>query len=97
MCDWATKGRQNVEGNIITIPNSNKRILEISFKEDSGVLKPGETIEIQNRILKQSWNDSFSQLDDYSFNTDSQGFKEWKQVTAYFNESKVWGIVPEEY
>lgn len=97
ICDWATKGRQNVEGNIITIPNSNKRILEISFKEDSGVLKPGETIEIQNRILKQSWNDSFSQLDDYSFNTDSQGFKEWKQVTAYFNESKVWGIVPEEY
>ena len=97
LCDWATNGRENIEGNIIKIPNSNKRILEISFKENAGVIKPGEFIELQTRVLKQSWNDSFNQSDDYSFNKDSQVFKRWDNVNAYFQDSKVWGIEPKDY
>lgn len=97
MCDWATNGRNNIIGDIIKIPNSNKRILEISFANNSGVVKPGEYIDIQTRILKQSWNDSFNQSDDYSFNKDSITFRRWENITGYFEDSKVWGIEPKNY
>ncbi|MGL5084928.1 MAG: cellulose binding domain-containing protein, partial [Clostridium sp.] len=64
-CDWTSIGRQNVIGTINRKYDGDKSYMEISFK--GGTLKPGETMEIHTRILKDQWND-FDQSNDYSFN-----------------------------
>lgn len=98
-CDWSTVGSNNVTGTFMEFikPHTNSNCyLEIGFSSGAGSLAPGATIEIKSRIAKSDWS-NYSQINDYSFLPDANKYTEWNYVTAYINNTLVWGNPPEEY
>lgn len=67
--------------------------LEISFKSNSGKLNPGDVLTVQSRIHTQNWQE-FNQYNDYSFNPNSTDYEDWDSITAYYNDSIIYGVEP---
>jgi chitodextrinase len=95
-CDWSTIGSSNVIGTLNKMAKKEKgadTYLEISFKNDAGVLKPGASMELHCRIGKSDWT-SYDQTDDYSFNSTDSTYANWTKVTAYNEGILLWGLEP---
>ncbi|HEX2927140.1 MAG TPA: cellulose binding domain-containing protein [Ruminiclostridium sp.] len=95
-CDWSNIGSSNVVGNFIKMPavvDGVDYCLEISFKSGSGILKPGDSAELQCRIAKNEWT-NYNQANDYSFNSISPSYVDWTKVTGYLKGELAWGVEP---
>lgn len=95
-CDWSNIGSSNVVGSFIKMPGAVDDVdycLEISFKSGSGILQPGDSVEIQCRIAKNDWS-NYNQADDYSFNSIATSYVDWTKVTGYINGNLAWGGEP---
>lgn len=68
------------------------RCCQISFKTCPDSLQPGESVECKYRVYKSDWSD-YTQTNDYSFGTQSS-YIDWTKMTAYLNDSLVWGVEP---
>lgn len=67
--------------------------LEISLKDSAGKLNPGDILYIQSRIHNKTWQD-FNQYNDYSFCPDFTDYDDWDSVSAYYDESCIFGEEP---
>ncbi len=97
-CDWSTIGKTNVTGIFMEYvkPHTNSDCyLEIGFKSGAGSLAPGASIEVRSRIAKSDWT-NYEQINDYSFRSNGDFYSEWNFVTAYIDNTLVWGIPPGE-
>lgn len=95
-CDWASIGSANVKAKFVKLATpvtGADYYLEISFAASAGTLKAGQSAEIQARFSKSNWT-NYSQGDDYSFNSSSSQYTNTEKVTAYLNDSLVWGVEP---
>lgn len=96
-CDWSNIGSSNINYSFnrmqtpVTYADS---YLEIGFKSGTRSVKPGEYVEIQSRFAKSDWS-SHVQVNDYSFNSTSDGFIDWDKVTVYVNNMLAWGAEPQ--
>ena len=96
ICDWSTVGISNVKGEFIEMSSSVTNadtILEISFLDSAGVLKPGRIARLRIRVFKDDWS-HYVQSNDYSFNQSANNFVDWERVTGYISGSLVWGKEP---
>jgi RHS repeat-associated protein len=81
-CDWSTIGAANVTG---TFGKLNPAFagadsyFELGFKPGAGFLKPGRSIEAQNRIAKTDWT-NYNQRNDYSFNASAKTYVDWNKI-----------------
>lgn len=94
-CDWCSAGTSNVFGNFIKLktPKANAdQYLEIGFRDDSGVIKPNETVEIQIRFSKDNWTE-YIQSNDYSFNP-SKEYLTSDKITLYLKGNLIFGKEP---
>ncbi|WP_253907786.1 cellulase family glycosylhydrolase [Bacillus sp. WMMC1349] len=93
-CDYAQIGSGNITHKFVKLNHSLESAdsyLEISFK--NGTLEPGtSTGEIQTRLHNDDWS-PYTQSDDYSF-SNTNTFKETKNITLHENGKLVWGIEP---
>ncbi len=95
-CDWSSLGSGNVKSEFVklTAPVTGADYyLEISFTSSAGTLAPGQSAEVQGRFSKTNWT-NYNQADDYSFNSSSSQYGDFTKVTAYINNTLVWGIEP---
>lgn len=92
--DWGSVFRTYVKGTIHKSDDYKDNYLQVEFLKGSGVLRPGEYIELQTRIIKSNWSDKFDQSNDYSFNYKTTEFVDWNKITAYREGKKVWGVEP---
>ncbi|WP_010252575.1 cellulose binding domain-containing protein [Acetivibrio cellulolyticus] len=96
-CDWSTVGSANVNGTFTKLATSYTTAdyyMEIGFTSGAGYLTSGSSIEVKTRFAKTNWRD-FTQTNDYSFNGTITSYTEWNYVTAYVDNSLVWGIPPD--
>lgn len=104
-CDYAgiTKGgyrglNGKVTGTVLDCESeseNNDKRMEIGFTEDAGILDPGETMEIHLRLAKENWT-NFNQENDYSYNDSAKYYEPSEKLTAFIDESLVWGNKPGE-
>lgn len=95
-CDSSSIGSSSVVGRFVKIPAQTDGVdycLEITFKENSGLLKPGEVVELQCRIEKSD-SSEFVQTDDYSYNPTSPSYADFSKVTGYINDKLIYGVEP---
>ncbi|TYQ13356.1 UNVERIFIED_CONTAM: cellulose binding domain-containing protein [Acetivibrio alkalicellulosi] len=95
---WSSAGTNNVTGEFVKMLDLHPMAdyyLELGFKAGTGTISPGEIVYIQSRIHKTNWS-NYSQLNDYSFNSDANSYEEWIYVTGYINDVLVWGIEPHD-
>jgi hypothetical protein len=96
-CDYAKMGTANVTGSFGTIasPVTNAdSYFEVGFTSGAGNLAAGaNTGDIQMQIHKNDYS-SFTQTNDYSFNSTSTAFAENLKVTGYINGKLVFGTEP---
>ena len=83
----------NTFKDVSTTNTTASKSAEFSFTSDAGTLEPGETIDLQVSINKSDWS-NFDRSNDYSFNSTATDYAEWDKVTAYVNDSLVWGVEP---
>lgn len=70
-CNWASIGSENVIGEFVNISPTKVNAdcyLEISFKDGTGQLDYGKSVEVRARFSKQDWTD-YTQSNDYSFDS----------------------------
>ncbi len=95
-CDWSSAGSSNVTGSFqrinVGIENADC-FLEIGFKSGAGVLKPGESAELQCRVANSRWT-VYSQFNDYSFDRGNTGYRDWDRAVIYINGDRAWGTEP---
>ena len=93
-CDWSSYDRNYLNATFGSISKKNNAdsYLDLSFNSNE-VLKPKGDIYIYGRIHKNNWA-NFNQSNDYSFNSSSNDYVEWKKVTGYINGTLVWGNEP---
>jgi hypothetical protein len=94
-CDAATPGCGNVIRSIVALnPVRDKAdfYLEVSFKNNSGSIAAGGSLEVQVRANTSSWS-PMSEANDHSYNT-SDAYVTWNNVTVYENDALVWGTEP---
>ncbi|AZS13822.1 carbohydrate-binding protein [Paenibacillus lutimineralis] len=100
--DWASigsthiDGEQRFKGEFISLKApgvSVDTVLEMSFEADSGILQPGEYVELHTRISKERWTD-FTQTNDFSFNSVDPDFKNWERIAVFVRGDWVWGSMP---
>lgn len=95
-CDYSNISSTKITGNFIKLatPVSNADYyLEIGFTSDSGILSPGNYVQINSRIAKSDWS-QYTQTNDFSFNASSSSWVPWDKTPAYISGIKVWGINP---
>jgi len=95
-CDWSNIGGSNVVGIFKKMSEKKKgadTYLEIGFKNEAGILEPGNSIELHCRIAKTDWTD-YDQADDYSFDSNDKGYTDWNKVTVYNSSTLIWGNEP---
>ena len=68
-------------------------ILEISFSDNAGILKPGKFVRLKVRVYNNDWS-HYIQSNDYSFNQSANNFVDWKKVTGYIKDTLRWGEEP---
>ena len=96
ICDWSTVGTSNVKAKFIEMSSSVDNadtILEMSFSDGAGVLKPKSFVRLKIRVFKEDWS-HYVQSNDYSFNSSANNFVDWKKVTGYISGSLKWGEEP---
>ena len=96
ICDWSTVGTSNVKAKFIEMSSSVDNadtILEMSFSDGAGVLKPKSFVRLKIRVFKEDWS-HYVQSNDYSFNPSANNFVDWKKVTGYISGSLKWGEEP---
>lgn len=77
-------------GSISGADNAN-RYLEVNFS--AGSLAAGGEAVVTCRTAKPNWA-SFTQGDDYSFNSTAENYVDWNKVTGYISDSLAWGVEP---
>lgn len=96
LCDYAHIGQDNINLSCSS-PNSSTKdaYLEIGFKDTAGMLGPGSNSgDIVARISNNDYS-SFTQSNDYSFNSALSTFKENPHITAYIDGKLFYGKEPE--
>lgn len=91
-CDWSSAGTNNVTGKFVKLadPMGNADYYcETSFKTGAGVLKPGNSIEIQSRIAKVDWSD-YNQANDYSFSGEKK-YIVFDKASVFVGNDLLWG------
>jgi len=94
-CDWCSAGTSNVFGDFIKLktPKANAdQYIEIGFRDDSGIIKPNETVEIQIRFSKDNWTE-YIQSNDYSFNP-SKEYLTSDKITLHLKGNLIFGKEP---
>ncbi|HEY9060313.1 MAG TPA: S8 family serine peptidase [Pseudobacteroides sp.] len=95
-CDWSNRSAINITGIFVkkSMPQTDMDYyFELGFKDDAGILSPGQSVEAQNRFAKVNWS-NFNQTDDYSFNNTSTNYIDWNKVSCYISNKLVWGEEP---
>ncbi|MFZ5985579.1 MAG: cellulose binding domain-containing protein, partial [Bacillota bacterium] len=95
-CDWSSKGSINVRGSFFKMTSPSQYAdyyLEIGFTSGAGTLSPGTYVEVQSRFAKSTWT-SYTQTNDYSFNSTTSTYTDWSKVTGYINGVLAWGTEP---
>lgn len=93
-CDWSSADGSNVTGKFIKLSAKGADYcLEVNFKGGAGTLGPGKDAVVQVRFAKEDWS-NYTQTGDYSFNSSSSGYVDWKKVTAYISGKLEWGQEP---
>lgn len=94
-CDYSPIGNSNVSGTFSSASASNAdKYLEVGFSSSAGNLVAGSSIVITTRIWKSDWS-SFTQTNDYSFNSSATAYADSTSVTVYQNGSLIWGVEPD--
>ena len=98
-CYYAVVGSGNVTGNMVRIPLSSAFSTadfysEIGFTSGAGSLNPGANSgEVQITLSKYD-NSSYTQTNDYSFNSSMTNYGQNLHITAYVNGILVFGTEP---
>ncbi|HEX3075391.1 MAG TPA: X2-like carbohydrate binding domain-containing protein [Lachnospiraceae bacterium] len=95
-CDWASVGARNVTGTFTAMSNSTAKAdcyLEIGFNSSAGSVAAGSSAVLQVRVTKSDWS-TYTQTNDYSFNTDAASYVAWDKVTCYSSGVLQWGMEP---
>jgi hypothetical protein len=96
-CDWAALGCNNLKASFVTLTtpiNGANRYLQIGFAPGTPMLAPGANSgDIQTRFNDDGWL-SFSQANDYSFNSSASSFAPAPRITLYANGQLIWGVPP---
>ncbi len=95
-CDYSNIGASKATGVFQQLPDSENGCncyLEIGFTSDSGILNPGNTVELHTRIAKEDWS-NYNQTNDYSFNGKSTNYVDWDKVVILINGKPVSGVYP---
>ncbi len=97
VCDYAQIGSAKVSGTFNTMANpvsTADNYLEIGFGDTPGTLAPGASSgEIQFRIFDSTY-ESYTQTNDYSFNSSLNNYGENAKITAYYNDVLNYGSEP---
>lgn len=96
-CDWSSIGSSNVVGNFVKLDSAKTGAdyyLEVSFTSQAGTLQPGQSAEVQTRFSKTDWT-TYSQSDDYSFNSTASSYVSNDKVVAYVGSNVAYGILPQ--
>ena len=94
-CVWSSVGTSNILGSIVKMPyhlTNADCYLDLGFKDQSGYIEANDSIEIHCRINKNDLS-SYTQSNDFSFNSSSSNYIDWDKVTASVNGTLVWGKV----
>ncbi|MBT2765594.1 cellulose binding domain-containing protein [Paenibacillus sp. ISL-20] len=100
--DWASIGSVHMDGEqkfsgtftSLKAPGvSVDTVQEISFEPGSGILQPGEYVELHTRMSKERWTD-FTQTNDFSFNPEDTDFADWDRIAVFVDGEWVWGSMP---
>ncbi|UOB17804.1 cellulose binding domain-containing protein [Abyssalbus ytuae] len=70
--------------------------IDITFDDFSGELLPNEISEKIKLKITNANNESFNELNDYSFNPDILTFSDFDKITLYQNGILIWGEEPSE-
>ncbi len=95
-CDYAQIGCGLVQANFVAMPAPKAtadHYLEISFTGGS-IAAGSHTGDIQNRFHDTSYQSTFTQKNDYSFDPSKTQFTDWDHVTVYRAGTLVWGVEP---
>ncbi|HPD00750.1 MAG TPA: cellulose binding domain-containing protein [Acetivibrio sp.] len=95
-CDWSSVGAHNVTGRFVKISPSRSgadTFLEIGFGNNSGMLEPGSSIDMNIRYTKSD-NTEYNHEDDYSFKSTNYVYEDWDKITAYISGVLKWGREP---
>lgn len=95
-CDYSNIGSSKITSQYVklSVPvTGSDGYMEIGFTSDAGNLAAGSSVDIYSRIAKNDWS-SYTQTNDYSFNSQATSFVSWNKTPAYISGSKVWGNEP---
>ena len=96
-CDWSSVGSSKVTGSFAKMSTpmiGADSYIQIGFKNGAKSIKSGEYVELQCRYAKSDWS-NYNQLNDYSFNCNSDDFAVWDKATVYVNNALIWGTEPQ--
>lgn len=96
VCDYAQIGSSNTTGAFTSVSagSTANYYVEVGFTSSAGSLAAGaNTGEIQVRIYKSDWS-SYTQTNDYSFDSTMTAFGQNTKVTGYLNGVLVFGTEP---
>jgi PKD repeat protein len=98
-CDWSNIGSGNVTGTFVKLEtplNGADYYFELGFKPGAGSLKPGKSVEAQNRFAKSDWS-NYDQTDDYSFNPNAKTYADGDKITVHIGGDSITdpGLPPE--
>ena len=91
-CDWSSAGTSNITGKFVKLDipfDKADYFCETAFKDGSGLLKPGKSVEIHSRIAKTNWSD-YSQFNDYSFSGNKK-YIVFDKVSVLIGDELLWG------
>lgn len=103
VCYWADVGSDGVAGSFGS--EGGNHYLEVEFTSDASVppylggnwnssLPAGaSTGDIVNSVRDSNW-DTYNQTDDYSFNPSYTSYRNWENITVYYQGNLVWGTPP---
>lgn len=95
-CDWSHAGSQNIAGSFHSLNPATEAAdtyLEISFLNEAGSLVPGQSIELHTRVSKSDWS-NYDMTNDYSYTPAASSYEVWDKITAYQNDTLIFGIEP---
>ena len=84
-CDWSNIGAGNVTGTFVKLKtpfSGADHYFELGFKPGAGTIKPGQSVEAQNRFAKHDWS-NYNQTNDYSFNPTARAYVDWDKITVH--------------